>query len=96
LPYTTKEVAMANGDGLEGLLRLLPDWVKLLVLWGPDWPRDIAEIFRLASIFAVAATLREEGARANLLQDAGRALIAEISARIGEPVPMPGGSPAGE
>ena len=85
---------MANGDGLEGLLRL-PDWVKLLVLWTPDWPRDIAEIFRLASIFAVAATLREEGARDNLLQNAGRALIADISAKIGEPTPMPW-SPAGE
>lgn len=85
---------MANGDGLEELLRL-PDGVKLLVFWSPDWPHDIVEILRLVSIFAAAATVREEGVRANLMQNAGRALVAEISAKIGEPVPMPW-SPAGE
>lgn len=85
---------MANSDGLEGLPGLA-DWVKLLVFWIPDPPPDIVEILRLASIFAAAATLREEGARDNLLQTAARALITEISAKIGDPVPLPW-SPAGE
>ena len=85
---------MANGDVPEELRRL-PEWVKLLVFWTIDWPRDIVEILRLVGIFAAAATLREEGVRDNLLQNTGRALIAEISAKMGDPVPMPW-SPAGE
>lgn len=85
---------MANGDGLEGLLGL-PDWVKILFSLPDPPPPDTVEIMRLVSIFVAAATLREEGVRASLLQNTGRALVAEISAKIGDPVPMPW-SAAGE
>jgi hypothetical protein len=56
------------------------------LLLGDD---EIRDILSFVGVYAAAATLSDEAARAIILQTAGRALIARISEQIGDTVLQP-------
>jgi hypothetical protein len=68
-----------------------PEWWQILLAsaWVIDPPYQISDILKFVRVYAAAATLSDEEARAYIQQAAGRALIARISEQIGDPVPQP-------